>query len=122
MAFSDDIVLGTKTYSLTIQRPTNSVRSDSTLAVDTPHLVTLSHETAKNGKVSSVAIVDFTAATTCTDTCGSAYDDVRAMFKLQYNPTIGVVNLDTVIDNSIADLIAFLSDSANLAKLKNKEI
>lgn len=123
MAFPADIVVGEDTYSLITQRPSSSVRSDAAQDLTNPHLLTLSHESNRNGQVSSVAIFDIGAALPCDNTCGTAgsISNARAMFKIQYNPTEGNADLDIQLTSAIQSLLAWMGDSTNMDKFRNKE-
>lgn len=116
--FTPDLVVGTTTYSLRAQRMASSVRGDSTQPVSEPRLLTISHETAKNGKVSSVLMIDDTAVVSSGTTASS--DTIRALLKIQYNPLSGRTGIEAVINSAIDDLKALLTP-ANITKLLNKE-
>lgn len=116
--FTSDLVVGTRTYSLRAQRTASSVRGDATRAVSAPRLLTISHETANNGKVSSVMMIDDTAVVTNGTTV--ANDTIRAMIKIQYNPLVGRTDTTAVI-NSLIDELKLLLVAGNITKLLNKE-
>lgn len=116
--FTPDIVVGTTTYSLRAQRMASSVRGDSTQPVSEPRLLTISHETAKNGKVSSIMMIDDTAVVSSGAVASS--DTIRVLLKLQYNPLSGRTDIEATVNSAIDDLKALLIP-ANITKLFNKE-
>jgi len=116
--FASDLTVGTRTYSLRSQRMSSSLRGDATRTVSNPRLLTISHETAKNGKVSSVMMIDDTAVV--TNGTSVVNDTIRVMVKLQYNPLVGRTDITTTIMAAIDELQALLVE-ANVTKLLNKE-
>jgi hypothetical protein len=121
--FTPDITIGTNVYSLTSQRTNSSLRSDPSTGLDNPNLMTISHEVAKNGKVSSVVILDSEVVVPCTDTCTitPASDTIRLQLKVQYNPLIGRTDTATEIERLRVLLVTFASNATSFAKFLNKE-
>jgi hypothetical protein len=118
--YTPDITLDTRTYSLKSQRTASSVRSDASAPVSEPNLLTISHETAKNGRVSSVIILEDQAVITSVSTT-PLVDSIKCQFKLQYNPLVGRTDVETVILDLIAKLSAGINDSAFIDKFLNQE-
>lgn len=124
MAFPSDIVLTDRTFMSVVTTPRSTVRSRAEADLLNPESLTISHEVAKNGKISSVVYrEDLTVLPCGADACSTTAQTsaVRAQFKISYNPKMGDVNLDAALDDVIADLIVFLSDTSNIAKLINQE-
>lgn len=118
-----DITLGVNVYSTQVVKPTSTIRGDASREIEDPAILTVSHETGKNGRVSSVMIIDDSALVPCNDACSTTpgISNVRGMIKLQYDPTDGRANLDTVLMVVLAELMALLADSALMTKFRNKE-
>jgi len=121
MSYSADITLLTNTYSERSRRDYASVRSNASEPLSEPNLLTLSHETAKNGRVSSVVIFDDTKIVSLAGASLTTTDTVRTMFKVQYNPLGGRTDNEAAINAAIAELIAFLGVADNVSKLLNQE-
>lgn len=123
MSMSTDITLGTASYSTTVSRPTSTVRNDGTQPIDEPISLTVSHETAKNGKVNSVVYIDIIEKVPCDSACQltPGVSGVRGQFKLSYNPLEGAADLAANTALAIDQIKLFLSDTALVAKLLNKE-
>lgn len=121
MSYSPDITIGTDTYSLQSQRTNASVRSDAAQEVSEPNLLTISHENAKNGRRSSVVILDDTNIVSSVDATIPVADTIRTMFKVQYNPLGGRTDNETTIKAEIAKLVIFLGDVSNIDKMLNQE-
>lgn len=121
--YAQSITIGTNTYDLTTQRANSSLRSDASTGLDNPNLMTVSHDTASNGKVSSVIIFDSEEVIPCNDTCVTSpqSDNIRVMMKIQYNPTSGRAAIATEIDRLRVLLDTFTSDATNWGKFINKE-
>lgn len=117
--YTADITLNTKTYTLKAQRATSSVRGVSSRPVAEPLNLTISNETAKNGRVSSVIMIDDVKVVQVGTSIPTA-DTIRALLKIQYNPMSGRANIDTVVQALCADIVAFATP-ANITKLLNKE-
>lgn len=121
MSYSPDITLGTDVYSLQSQRTNASVRSDAAQPISEPNLLTISHENAKNGRRSSVVIIDDTKIVSTANATIPVADTVRAMFKVQFNPLGGRTDNEAAINAAVTQLIAFLSDASYVDKLLNQE-
>lgn len=121
MAFTDLITIGTTNFDLRSKNGSRSVRADGTAPLGTDDLLTISHETNKQGLVSSAVFRDNVVPTPCETTCGAGSANVRALFKVQYNPTLGITDLEVEVAAVIADLVAFLGTQANVDKLLNQE-
>lgn len=116
--FTPDLVLGTATYSLTAQRVNSSIRGDASQPLSEPNLLTISHENAKNGRRSSVIILDDTKIVGGTTIVPST---VRTLLKLQFNPLEGRTDIETALAAQIAEVVEFLSNPALVAKILNQE-
>lgn len=122
--FTPDITLDTdKVYSLVSEKLNSSLRSDSARAVEFPRFMTISHETSKTGKVSSVVIFDSEEVIPCNDSCAIApmTDQIRAQFKIQYNPKSGRTDIEAELNALWSQLFEFLSDTDNWNRLLNRE-
>lgn len=117
--FPSDLTIGTDTFSRTVTRPTSSTYSDNNQSLSNPRLLTVSHETAKNARVSSAVILDDTE----TVVVGSsmAADNIRVLLKVSYNPLGGRADLTNKVKAAIAQLVAFAGVEGNITKLLNKE-
>jgi len=120
MSFSPDITLDTQVYSLQAQRTNSSIRSDASQPLSEPNLLTISHENAKNGRRSSVVILDDTVVIS-PDGLNPTPDTIRLMLKLQFNPLGGRTDNEAVINALITQLSAFMADSTFVTKLLNQE-
>lgn len=107
------------TFSLVSQRATSSLRADPAMPLEEPRTLTISHETQKNGRVASVIYIDDLQTVTSSSVLPTL-SSVRLQLKLQYNPTEGRTDLDTVIPEIYAQLKEILT-TANLTKFLNKE-
>lgn len=116
--FTPDITIGTKTYSLTTQKPLGSIRSDAAAALSNPRQLTISHELSKT-KRSSVVIVSDTLSVPVTGAL-PATDSIRVMLKLQYDPFAGRTTTEADVKAAIDELVAFLT-VANVDKILNLE-
>lgn len=114
-----DITLNTKVYSLTSTRPNGSLRRVATRPVSEPLSLTISHETAKSGRVSTVAYIDDVAVVQIGSSAPVA-DNIRVMVKIQYNPLSGRTGVEDSISAAVADLVALMS-AENIDKLLNRE-
>jgi hypothetical protein len=107
------------TFSAISTRATSTLRSDAAQPLDEPRIVTVSHETQKNGKVSSVIYIDDTknvlsGVTVVPSLC-------RVQLKLQYNPLEGRVDIDATMAELYAQLTEIVSTGTNFDKILNKE-
>lgn len=118
--FNPDITIGTNTYSLIQQRTSGSLRSDPANGILNPLLMTISHEEAKNGKVSSVVIFD-SGVTVDSTTALPVSDNIRLQFKMQYNPASGRTDTAAELERLRKLLVTFINTPANISKLLNKE-
>lgn len=118
--FSTDITLGTHTYSLRTQRVNSSIRADPTQPINEPNTLTISHDVAGSGRVSSAVIFDDTK-TVQIGASSPSPDTIRAMVKIQYNPLSGRAGIESAINALIVDLVAFIQAPANVTKLLNRE-
>lgn len=121
--FNPDITLGSATFSLVRQRENSSLRRDPAAALETPQSLTISHETAKNGRVSSVIYFDHDEVIDCDSTCGipGASANIRTQFKISYNPSDGIVDIDTILAKQLAEMELWLVAADNMTKFRNKE-
>ena len=117
---NQDITLGTSVYSLITQRATSSLRSDASRALDLPVSLTVAHETASSGRISSAAYLDSDEVVEDANGVPST-DTVRVMLKLQYNPLSGRTTTETELLRLRDQVIAFISDATNWDKMLNKE-
>lgn len=120
MAFPSDLTVGTNTYSLVTTRANASIRSDATQPVSTPVFLQISHETAKDGSVQSVVIIDRVYDTPCVINGVPKQGKVRGQFKLAYNPTDGA-DIESFLTFVRDEITAIIGDSTNFTKFKNKE-
>lgn len=131
--FEPAITLQTKVFDLKSQRVNSSVRGDASEPVSEPNTLTISHENAKNGKVSSAIILDdvklVTAAINTNLTIGpsaalssvSMPSAIRTMLKFQYNPLDGRDDIEAAVAVQAAQIVEFLGIPANIAKILNQE-
>lgn len=117
--YTSDITIGTEVYALRSQRTNSSVRAETSQSVSEPRLLTISHENAKSGRVSSVIMIDDSKVVQIGASAPSL-DTMRAMIKIQYNPLSGRTGIEAEIKAMIAALAAFSTD-ANISKLLNQE-
>lgn len=118
--YASDITLGTTTFSLRTQRVNSSIRSDATQPLNEPNTLTISHDVAGSGRVSSAVMLDDVKVVQ-VGTSSPVADTVRVMLKVQYNPVSGRVDIDDDVNALIAELVAFLGTPANVVKLLNRE-
>lgn len=119
--YTPDITLEGQTYALQSQRTNSSVRSDASQPVSEPNTLTISHEKAKNGRVSSAVILDDTKIVSTAGATIPVADTVKVLLKIQYNPVGGRIDNDTVVENLVAQIVAFASNASNIDKLLNQE-
>lgn len=117
--YNNDLTLDTTIFSLVSEKPTSSIRRVATQPLDNPVGVTISHEVAKNGKVSSVIYIDDEKTITTSDNVVSSM--ARVQLKITYNPDEGRSDLTTVIEKGVAVMQSFLSGTGNVTKLLNQE-
>lgn len=122
--FANTITLGTTAYDLTLQRPQSSVRKNALATIGEANSLNIAHEVSKSGLVSSVAFLEqdhlVSVGTTCT-TAAPVVSAVRAQFKLTYNPTKGIVDLELELASLRDQLIALIGDSGSWSKFLNTE-
>lgn len=118
-----DILLDTRTFALQTQRTNSSVRGDAAKDLDNPSTLTVAHETAKSGRVSSVIIVDSAAVVDCDASCNltPTTDNIRVQFKVQYNPLSGRTDTGAEILAVKAVLEEFLSTPDLFDRFMNRE-
>lgn len=123
MAMSPDITIDAVTYSSSIVKPNSTVRADATQPVTDPDYMTVSHETAQNGRVSSVIIFEDIKAIPCNDTCQivPGQSSIKAMLKIQYNPKDGREDFNAALVNLLAAINTASGDAALMDKFLNKE-
>jgi hypothetical protein len=110
------------TYSIVTERASSSLYSDPSQPLAEPKVLTISHETDKSGRVSSVVYIDDIASLVNTTVGAPAVvDTVKCQFKLMYNPTLGRATLEADLAQLREELTVFVSDSTNWTKLLNKE-
>lgn len=118
-----DIILDTNTYALRTQRLNSSVRADVNRDLAKPVTLTISHETAKSGRVSSVVIFDSAEVIDCDASCNltPTTDNIRMQVKLQYNPLSGRVATEAEIERLYEQVQLFLTDNALWVRFLNQE-
>ena len=117
--YPSDITIGSDVFSRTVTRPTSSTYSDNNQSLSNPRTLTISHESAKSGRVASAVIFDDTATVTVGNSI--AADNLRVLLKVSYNPLGGRADLTDKVKAAIAQLVAFAEVGANITKLLNKE-
>lgn len=123
MAFPDKITLQTVDFDLVSRSGTRAVRSDPLTELDNPSTLLISHETAKNGRVSSVVMREENVVISCNDTCDIVpqTSNVKVMLKIQYNPLEGYPDQAVVIERLFQQIIAAEILTDFLPKMLNKE-
>lgn len=128
MAMLSDITLSSTNrpsivYSATLVKPSSTLRSNAVADISDPETLLISHETQKNGKVNSAIILDYGQIIPCDTTCGTEarFENIRAMFKLTYNPLSGFVAPEEAITALIEQLQAALADDDLMLKFRNRE-
>lgn len=121
MAFSDPIVVDTKSFDLITTRPTSSVRSNPAMDIADTELLTISHEIQKNQKLNSVIIFDKSIAQSCdSQLCGlGTTSNVRVQMKLSYQLNAEITKSE--ITAVLVDLLNFIEDTPRLEKFLNRE-
>lgn len=117
--YDNNITLDTSVYALVQETSTKSIRKDASKPLDNPVSLSIAHEKANNGKISSVIIFDDDKVVVGTDNVLSSL--ARCQFKITYNPNEGRDDLSTAINKGIAVLQAFLTDTGNVTKFLNQE-
>jgi hypothetical protein len=128
--YASDITLNDGTndhvYSQTLLFNGKSVRADAEQSVSEPNLLTISHEVANNGRVSSVIMRDNTRTVTASSVSGCAVssisDVVRTQFKIAYNPTVDRDTINAELTAQLKEIIGFLGVEANFTKFLNREV
>lgn len=123
MSMSSDITLGTDLFSTIVVKPRSTIRSNPAQLASEPETLTISHEVASNGRISSVFIIDDGTMVPCNDACATTptMSNVRGMIKLQYNPNEGNTDIDISVAAVIEYLKALLADDALMTKFRNQE-
>lgn len=123
MAFTETITIDTVDFTTVAIKPTSTLRSNPLVGLSEGEDITISHETSKAGRVSSVVFIDYGHAIPCSDTCGTSasISKNRAQFKLSYDPLTDVADIKAELTDQITVLRTFLNDPANIVKLLNKE-
>jgi len=114
-----DITLNTQLYSTTTTSGARTVRSIAGLALERDVLLTTSHEVSKAGRVSSVHILDTNTVLTPGEV--SITDNVKMLFKLQYNPKSGNAAIATEIASQRIAMQELLADDSLFSKFLNLE-
>lgn len=117
--FLNSLTIGTDTFDKQTIRPLSATYVDNNQTLSNPRSLTISHEIGKSGQVATAVILDDNAIVPIGNS--NVTDKVRVLFKIQYNPLQGRTGLDTAIKAAIVQLTGFMSDSANVVKLLNKE-
>jgi len=117
--YPNTLTLNTHNYDLVSSAPYRTVRSDASQPIAEPSTLTISHEVAKNGRRSSVVILDDIAV--INSGTSITKDSIKAQFKLQFNPYSGRAVFETTINSLIGQLTAFVSVPANIDKFLNLE-
>lgn len=118
--FTPTITLNEQAFDLQTQRTNGSVRSVAARALE-PLTLTISHEVAKNGRVSSVVYFDDSRNVPVGAGCTiPKQETIRLQLKLMHNPTAGRSDSAATIEALRLSLIEFAT-SANFAKLLNRE-
>lgn len=109
----------TSTYSTISVRPTSTLRSDAARPLINPRTLTVSHDVAKSGRVSSVIYID-DIATVLSPDAQPKTSSIRGQLKISYNPVEGRTDIASDIAEIIEEIKTILSP-ANLTKILNKE-
>lgn len=117
--YASDLTLGTRVYALRAQRTNSSVRAVPGEPVNEPNLLTISHDVANSGRISSAIMLDDTKVITLGTS--SVADTVRCMLKIQYNPLSGRAGIEADINKMLTEIVDFLATPANITKLLNRE-
>lgn len=97
-----------------------SLYSDSSVAVSNQaRLLTIAHETTKAGRTNTALFIDNERINV---DLGTSFGNIRVQAKISYDPTTGNPDLETDINDGIAQIIALLSDTSLIPKLLNKEL
>lgn len=120
MALAPDLSTTTPvaTFSLVTTRANSSIRGDASQPLDEPRVLTVSHESSTNGKVSSAIMLDDAANVSSLGIANSS--GVRVMVKIQYNPIEGRTDIEATVNELYAQLTQLL-DAPTINKLLNKE-
>lgn len=121
--FTPDITLNTRMYSLQVQRPYSSVRSVAAETPSEPRTLTISHDTAKSGRVASLVKVTktFLVPKTVNGITSYVKEDIEVYTVRKFNPNSGIPNLESELALLQDDLVAFLTEPGTVTKLDNKE-
>lgn len=119
MSQLSDVTLVTDVYSTTQVRINSTIRAVPKLPIGKKQLLTISHEVAKSGAVSSAFILDDSDVVGTLEPAKVANN--RFLLKIQYNPLIGRTNADAVMAEQRSKMIEILSDDAMFAKFLNLE-
>lgn len=109
----------TSTYSTISVRPTSTFRGDAARPLDNPRTLTVSHDVAKSGRVSTVIYIDDNQMVSSASTLPKT-SNIRGQLKFSYNPVEGRTDIATDIAEIFAELKEILTPS-NLTKILNKE-
>lgn len=118
--FTPDITIGTDVFALRSQRSNSSDRSDTNQSISEPRVLTISHEKAKNNRVSSVVFIDDQKLVQIGSSVPQL-DNIRVLVKLQYNPLSGRLTTEADVKLALTQLLTFLAVEANVDKLLNLE-
>jgi hypothetical protein len=120
---SANITLDSKVYSTTSVKSNSTIRKDGARPIEDPALLTISHETAKSGRVNSVMIIDDTVMVPCNDTCQivPGVSSIKGLVKFSYNPKEGRTDLRTSLDSIVAQLTAMLGNQTLMDQFFNLE-
>lgn len=117
--FVNDITIGSNTFAKQSVRPLSASYADNNQPLDNPRLLTISHEVAKSGQVSSIVMIDDTKVIPVGTTFVNS--KARVFMKIQYNPLQGRSDLVAAINAAITELTTFVGVAGNITKLLNKE-
>lgn len=115
MSFSDQIVINTVAYDVTIRNSRSTVRGVAGLPIGEPQALTISHEKSKDGKRSNILVK-------LDETHIDAGDNVTlanasAHLKISFD---NQVNTEAQVQAIVAAVVAFATP-ANVTKLLNGE-
>lgn len=116
----ENITLNTQEFRTQVINPTATLRSVAGLPFGSTKTLRVSHDTSKDGVVSSACIIDTSSIDVdpLSDTNGSTLTD-RVMVKFSYDKT---ANHDyaTALKSALADMIVLL-DATNVDLILNQE-
>jgi hypothetical protein len=123
MAFTNDIILNTITYARIITGRSSGTWSNPAAVLNGAETIRISHETAKSGRVNSVAQFQQDYLDNISNLCtvSPTTRSSRVLLKISYDPKSNSATLKADLEAQRDQLILLLNDATRWSKFVNQE-